>query len=339
MRILQCLCAMIALSTCAAHAQSLNDVINPAQRHHDFGAVPRAGKFEHRFEIHNPYQVPMQLQGVRTSCGCTTPTLPETVVQPGQSVPLITKFNSDNLQLNGQKKATVTLTISSPISAELQFTVAGYIRTDIVVTPVEAAFGSMAEGIPKKLELAVNYAGRSDWQIVKLSSPFSFVKADFQEVERQGNHVKYLIHVGIEGDAPDGYLENLLVAHTNDRRLTSFPIRVTATVEKPLEFSPANVALKEIKPNESIEQLLVIKWKGKFQIKDITSDIAEIRFNRPIESKNAFALNLKIAPRLADDASSHHLNGNILIHTDISDQPFKIPMGVVFETEKLVEAK
>lgn len=103
MRIFFFACALIAQGVCTLSAQSISDIVKPNERYHDFGAVPKASKAEHRFSLHNPFNTEIQIQGVRASCGCTTPILETRVIKPGETGYLTAKFNTD--RFNGEKKS------------------------------------------------------------------------------------------------------------------------------------------------------------------------------------------------------------------------------------------
>ena len=42
---------------------------------HNFGTVAKGSKAEYRFTFRNLYKEDVHVSGVRTSCGCTTPTV------------------------------------------------------------------------------------------------------------------------------------------------------------------------------------------------------------------------------------------------------------------------
>ena len=160
--------------------QQAPQIIPVDQRSHDFGTVARSAKTEYRFPITNIYQQPMQISSVRASCGCTTPIIEKQVLQPGETGSILARFNTGTH--TGQKQATLTVSITKPHFTELQLTVRGYIRSDIVFTPGEVNFGNVAEGENKKLEVALVYAGRTDWQVTGISAPEAFLQPTIKEV-------------------------------------------------------------------------------------------------------------------------------------------------------------
>ena len=48
---------------------------------HDFGSVARGAKAEYRFVFENLYMEDVHIAGVRSSCGCTTPTHRESAAE------------------------------------------------------------------------------------------------------------------------------------------------------------------------------------------------------------------------------------------------------------------
>jgi Protein of unknown function (DUF1573) len=335
MRILVLCCAAFAQFCGSASAQSQTEIVPPESRQFDFGTVAKSSKTEHRFVLRNPFQSEMRIQSVRASCGCTTPILESQVVKPGESVGLIAHFNTD--RFTGEKKATLTVSITQPIYTELQLNVKGYIRSDVVVHPGEAAFGTVPESTEKKMTLVLDYAGRPDWQIKGIACPYSFIKADFKEVSRGNGRVRYSIDVLLDASAPEGFIENQLVVQTNDRRLTSFPILVTASCERPLKTSPSSLALGTVKPNEPIQQRLTMTGKNEFKIISIQSDVAEIRCDLPASANRVHMLNLTVVPRPNEQITAE-TRGKIEILTDAeTEKSIVIPLSFALQTQQFAE--
>ncbi|MDX1929298.1 MAG: DUF1573 domain-containing protein [Pirellulaceae bacterium] len=263
-------------------------------RSHDFGTVARSAKTEHRFPITNIYQQPMQISSVRASCGCTTPIIEKQVLQPGETGSILARFNTGTH--TGQKKATLTVSITSPVFTELQLNVQGYIRSDIVFNPVEINFGTIAEGAGKTLEADLAYAGRNDWQVLNITAAEPFLKPSIQEVSRKNGQVAYKISVELLGNAPAGNLQSQLTLQTNDNRLTKVPLAVSAIVQSNLEVSPQQLALGELKAGETVQQRFLVRGIKPFRILEIKADDMEVEFDPIEEAKAAHLINLRIKP-------------------------------------------
>ncbi|MEC9093998.1 MAG: DUF1573 domain-containing protein, partial [Planctomycetota bacterium] len=65
-----------------------------ATRTHDFGTVARGAKAVHRFKIINPHGKPLVIENIRSSCGCTKPSLTTKIIQPGDAGWILAEFNT-----------------------------------------------------------------------------------------------------------------------------------------------------------------------------------------------------------------------------------------------------
>ena len=291
-------------------------------RVHDFGTVARAANTEHRFFVKNNHSSDMHIRTIRASCGCTTPIVETEWIKPGETGSILARFNTGTF--TGKKAATLTVSFDKPVYTELQLNVKGYIRSDVVLNPGEVYFGEVPVGEPKEIEVALDYAGRNDWSVVNAESPSDFVDIKFEELTRAGGRVSYKISATLSADAPLGTLQDQLLLKTNDRNLTTIPIRFMASVQPPIQISPHAFALGAISSDEPISQRLVVKARSEFRILEITSEQAEIRFEASETAKTAYLLNLIIIPKL--QASDGVVVGEVRIKTDLMDEPIRIPL-------------
>ncbi len=309
------LTASIAPHLCA---QSWTQQAIPlAQRSHDFGAVARAAATEHRFEIRNTHQQKMHIRSVRTSCGCTTPIIETEWVEPGQVGIILARFNTGTH--TGQRGATITVTIDQPIYTEIQLNVKGYIRSDVVFTPGEANFGIVPEGDSKQTEIFLDYAGRSDWAITKVSTPNELISATAEEVSRENGRVRYKISIKLSENTPVGFLQSQLVLNTNDRRLMNVPLRLFADIQPPLSISPKSVALGPLKLGESVQKRFLLKSDKPFKVTDVTSQDMDVAFEPTTEPKPVQFLNVTIAPSL-DLTKDGDVKSSVKVTTDLAGE-------------------
>ena len=71
----------------------------------------------------------------------------------------------------GKKSATITVVIDRPYPAEVQLTVTGYIRSDVVLHPGSVNVGEVDAGTSVLKTIEINYAGRNDWKITNVETP------------------------------------------------------------------------------------------------------------------------------------------------------------------------
>ena len=292
---------------------------------HDFGSVAKAAKTEFRFYFENPYNEPMHVRSVRTSCGCTTPILETQDVAPKGKGSVLAKFNTHSHV--GQKGATLTVTVDRPFFAEYQLQVKGYIRTDVVFNPGEASFGSLQQGKTKDIQVNLDYAGRSDWKIMGLTTSNTFLNAVAKETSRSGGRVQYQIDLTMGENAPAGSFESELIVTTNDRNLTKVPLRVTASIVPGITIVPSTVSLGDVLTGEPVRQLIVLKSQTPFLITGIESDVFDIDIELGNEPRALHPLQLQLKPKSGDLGAE--TQGTIKFLTDSADRP-EIEIGAVF---------
>ncbi|MCA9133488.1 MAG: DUF1573 domain-containing protein [Planctomycetales bacterium] len=333
--VLACAAAVAAFfGSGSLHAQDwLRQAIPPENRTHNFGTVARAAKTEHRFYITNVHSSDLHIRSVRASCGCTTPIVETEWIKPGETGSILARFNTGTF--TGAKSATLTVSIDKPHFTELQLNVRGYIRSDVVFSPGEINFGEVPVGEPKTIDVTLNYAGRSDWQLLDVESPLEFVDVDFQQVSRSGGQIQYKISASLKESAPAGLLQNQLLLRTNDRNLTTVPLRFSAAVQNAIQVRPEAFALGTVKPGEPLAQRLTIKAQRPFRVLAIRSQQAEIHFAPTPTAKTAHLLNLTIlptAPRLEGEPQPGEVTGEVQIVTDLSDDPLPMKLNFTIQT-------
>ncbi len=293
--------------------QQTQQLIPANQTLHEFGTVARSAKTEHRFAILNIYKEPLELNGVRASCGCTTPIIEDKVIQPGQVGYILARFNTGTH--TGQKQATLTVTLGKPAFRELQLTVKGYIRSDIVFNPGQLDFGTVAEGEGKNLEVDLAYAGRSDWQVLGVTANAPFIKPSITEVSRKNGQIAYKISADLTAAAPAGPLNFQVILQTNDNRLKQVPIAVLGQVQAKLEVNPAQLALKNVKAGETLQERFVLRGIKPFKVLEVQSEDIEVEFQPSEEAKAVHLLVLRLKP----DPSKANGISTLLFKTDMED--------------------
>jgi hypothetical protein len=232
----------------------------------DFGNVARNATIEHHFLLTNMGKQEIQLSGVRTSCGCTTPTVETPSIKPGETGSVLAHFNTDRFL--GQRGATLTVTITKPYYIEVPLKVSGYIRQDVVVDPQQLSFGNVDQGSSVEKKFAVNYAGRSDWKITAATPTQAFLKTTLAEKSRLNGKVSYEVSVILEATAPAGTIQDQIWLTTNDVTGTKFPVMVSGTVERELTISPVSLNLGDLQTESTVVRSIVLKARKPFKITD-----------------------------------------------------------------------
>jgi hypothetical protein len=146
--------------------QEIKPIISFTQKEFDFGTFPEiAGLVVHDFQFTNTGKVPLILNDVKASCGCTTPEWTKEPVLPGKSGSIRVTFNPKNrpgsfsktIQVNSNSDLPlVTLVIKGVvIPAEKIEDVYRYSVGPVRIQTIYAAFGEIYKGSTGKFSIKV----------------------------------------------------------------------------------------------------------------------------------------------------------------------------------------
>lgn len=231
---------------------------------HDFGAVARGSKAEFDFELQNIFEEEVHIASVRTNCTCTKPSITKNTLKTWEKGAIRATYNTRSFL--GSKGATITVTIDKPYFAEVQLSVTGYIRSDVLFQPGNVEFGEVEEGQVAERMVSVEFAGRSDWRIVDVRSANPHFEVELGDPAGNFGRVSYKMYVRLKDDAPSGYLNDQLTVVTNDSRNNTLELTVEGRVVTPLSVSPASLFLGVLKPGETVKKRLFIKGNSPFRI-------------------------------------------------------------------------
>jgi hypothetical protein len=237
---------------------------------HDFGHVARGSKTEFAFEIQNTYEEDVHIADVRTSCGCTTPTITKATLKTWEKGSIVATLNTKSFL--GHRTSTLTVVIDKPFYAEVNLNIAGYIHSDVDFQPGSVAFGDVNQGSAAQKEIAVTYFGRPTWQITDVRSANPHLEVELSDAKKNANGVTYKMLVRLKDDAPAGAIHDTLTLVTNDQRLPTVSITAEGRVTPPLAVSPASLFLGVLKPGQVVTKQLVVTGKQPFKVLGVKCD-------------------------------------------------------------------
>lgn len=246
---------------------------------HDFRTVGRGAGAEYRFEFVNPFKEEVRVSSVRTSCGCTTPSVTENLVPSLGRSAVIAKFNTETYI--GDRSATITVVFDKPFYNEVQLKVRGTIRTDVTFSPSEVNFGELLAGQIKRQEVLVTYTGGSNWEIKDVRSLCSDLTVSLPAPERGPGMVRYRMVIGTKDSLPEGDVRERLTLITNDQRFPTIDMSVLGRVRPSLEVSPASVSLGQMASGTTVEKRLVVRAEQEFEVTKAESLDPRFTFELP----------------------------------------------------------
>lgn len=295
---------------------------------HDFGTVAAGAKVQYAFEFSNPYIEDVHIQSVRTSCGCTKVDYPKEIIKTyGKSRILAT---IDTLSFKGYKGATISVVFDKPFPAEVQLHVKTYIRQDVVFQPGEVRFGAVGKGERVSKKISIGYAGRSNWAIKNVETPYPFLKTRLVEDVRAVGQVRYTLWVDLEPNAPVGYLDGQIILHTNDYdpKRAHVPLAVSGMVEPPVEVRPTALTFLGSPDGHEVVRNLIVKGHAPFKILGVKCDDQRISAAHSASRSNIHIVRIVFKP----DFTTGKKSGKISIETDLPNQA---PLEVKFLTETI----
>ncbi len=257
-------------------------------RAHDFGTVARGAKTQYEFEITNLYEEDIHIAAVRSSCGCTTPSITKPLLKTWEKGSILAVFNTGSFL--GQRNATVTVTIDKPFFAEVQLRISGYIRSDVVFNPSFIDLGNFDQGTPIEKRVAVAYSGRNTWTIKDVRSANAAFEVELDNPQREPGRVVYNMTVRLKPDAPAGYIRDELALITDDSSGGSIPLLVEGRSVAPITVSPASLSLGDLTPGQKITKQIVVHGKKPFTINSIKSSVDGFEFKQPEDAKTTHVI-------------------------------------------------
>ena len=297
--------------------QHWSQTLTPENNSHLFGVVPSFSKQEHVFEFENTFDYPLHLVNVRASCGCTKPSILTPVVQPGEFAKVMAKYDTKNFR--GKKKATVSLTVrkDQPYSeyGEVQFSVEGTIRRDVVLNPGTLNFEDVTLGEEAVRSVQILYAGNPQWRIVDAKSSNPNISVEYREIQRniQTNRVDYEVLINLSKDQRVGLIKDQIILTTNDASNKNLAVNIDGTVKAVVQVSP--VQLGALAKGQKVKRKLIVRGHRPFEIQNVSTGDSRIEF-----SKSEGAKTLHIIPYELDTSAVGSIISEIKIETDDPDQ-------------------
>lgn len=281
---------------------------------HDFRTVGRGAVAEYHFEFTNPYKEDVRIASVRTSCGCTTPSVTKNSLASRETAAVVAKFNTSTYV--GDHSATVTVVFDKPYYNEVQLKVRGTIRTDVTFSPAEVNFGELLSGQIKRQEIVVTYTGGSNWEIKDVRSLCSDLTVALPAPERGPGLVRYRMVIGTKDSLPEGDLRERLTLITNDQRFPTIDMAVVGRVRPSLEVSPASVSLGQLTSGTTVEKRLVVRAEEEFEVTAASSPDPRFSFELPEGKRKLHFVKVSFTA----DGNVGGVSGTVEITTDLGTQ-------------------
>jgi hypothetical protein len=270
----------VLLTASSLPAQEWANRLFPVKEH-NFGSVPRGAKAEFVFPITNNLIPDVHIAGVRTSCGCTTPSIANNkdTLKTYEEGGILAHLNSDTHL--GQRAATLTVTIDRPYWAEVQLQIHAYVHTSVLMEPTAVQFGVVGEGKSAEAKVRLYRADFPNWQVLGVRFSDPHLRGEIVPVARRGYETWYDLKVHLDPATPSGYISDHAILTTNDPTMAQMPVQVEGQVRPSVSVSPSNLFLGVLRAGERVTRPLVVRADKPFRITSIIGDKSSFEIPPP----------------------------------------------------------
>ncbi len=248
----------------------------------DFGVVTHGKDIVQRIQIRNPYKHPIELLAVRSSCGCTSASLQNGAIEPGEVSDILVMLNTRGHV--GRQEATLTLEArwkdrGIQRVGESRIEVKGVIEHDIMVEPDSVEFARVTVGLPHERKLTVSSDGSKHWKISEVQYESDNVDVSYCETCRTPNRITYDLFVQLASHAPVGPFNEHLFVMTEGELNEKIPVAVSAIIKPKLTVSPERIFFGKFAPDKIVNKRFVVRCTNPVIIQEVVSDNERFRFD------------------------------------------------------------
>jgi hypothetical protein len=292
-----------------------------AEREHDFGTVARGSDTVYRFAAKNRYKQDIELISVRSSCGCTSPSIEKKVLKTGDIGYVTARFNTRG-GFTGLHGATLTVQVrfnhkGRSVTAETQLRVNGNIRGDVEFKPGAVKFESVEQGKVSEQVVEVAYDGRSSWKIVDVRGVSDALEVELTQKRRSSSGVTYNLLIRLKDSAAAGYFNEQLVLVTNDEKNPRIPMHIAGRVVPAITVAPEPLLLGQVAQGGQVSKKVLVTGIKPFRITSVNSDAEEsFHFKTDSESSKRHILEVTFDAKNQAGPVKH----SISIATDLGEK-------------------
>lgn len=274
------------------------------QAGYDFGVAQQGTKLTHTFTFKNAGGLDLNIDDLRTSCGCTAAVSTHRRIAPGAAGAIDVAF--DTASFFGPQDRTVTVYSNDPTQPVSTLTLHGRVSAEIAADPPQLYVGHVRRG--QVLANEVRIVGDA----VTQTGPVE----DGKSVTATVSDNK-LLHVAIRQDAPLGKFEDTLALHTRSPRHPLILVPVTGVVDGGVVVWPPQVNFGTTTPNAKASRVVGVQRRGTQAV-----HISAVHLTPDIGTAVATAVgeDYRVTVTLNAGLRPGKISGTLAIETDDAEQ-------------------
>ncbi len=288
--------------------------------HFKFGEQHNEQTIDHTFVIRNEGDATLNIENIRSSCGCTVGNISSRNVPPGGTSEITGRFNLRGRR--GTQRSVLTLETNDPESPRTQLTMSGVAVQEFQIRPNRVFFGQIHSGQQSVHQIEIVSLPDKPFEITDIELETEHFTATPLEPKTPYRH-----RVDIEVRAPQepGMIDDMVKIHTSHPKHPVLHVPVNAQVAGALTYAPNRISL--MAGHETPVTRYVVVRPGsveEFEITEIESPSETIGtqiLHMPNQGYRIQLTNLIPSDELAEQS--------LKIHTDVEgmsviDIPFAI---------------
>jgi hypothetical protein len=281
---------------------------------YDFGNALEGTMVTHVFTIKNVGKGYLDIQGIKTSCGCTTGSPSRTHIAPGDTSDLSVMF--DTHFQKGHAVRTIVATTNDPDNPQVVMTLQGVVKKQVEAQPNEVSFGDVKRGTEDTKEILVNdlNPARGAFSVGPVSNSNSSIKVE--QDKRPDGKPGALIKVSLLKTMPVGPFDDT-VKITNNR--VPLQVDVFGNVTGDLNIDPAQVSFGLVPHGQDVVRIFKLSNQGPHPVKvlDVASSSPAVEATaEPVAAGKEY----RVTVTLKHGTPDGQLRGNLTIKTDDPEQ-------------------
>jgi uncharacterized protein (DUF58 family) len=196
----------------------------------NFGQVAEGARVEHTFRFKNSGDVPLVIEKVRSSCGCTAALLSTEVVPPGEYGEVKTNFNSSGF--SGPVQKTIFIYSNDPLQKMVRLQLKGTVQKEVLLHPARLRFPSLVAGASSRATVSLTNQGPQPLFLSDLKTTSSEMTVILSATRLEPQESAQL-EITVTPNAGKPGFAGYVTLHTSSPRNPLLRIPVTGKVTEP----------------------------------------------------------------------------------------------------------
>ncbi len=240
--------------------------------HFNFGEQPNHLTIEHTFEVRNDGDAPLEIERIRSSCGCTVGAVSQRRLAPGETATITAHYRLTGRR--GNQYSVLTLETNDPVNPHTRLIMSGYALQEMVVQPAHLFFGEVTKDAVPARTIQIRGEPHQPFSITRITMEGDGFSWD--EPMTIAPH-DYHLTVTVSDGGPAGALHAALAIHTTHPDYPVLTVPLRANRAGPLNVAPAALTLV-LDPDRSVTRFVVVRpgTVQDFEITEVQSPIADV---------------------------------------------------------------